>query len=96
MQRVLGPEHPDTLSSMNNLAIALRDMGQHAEAAQQHRRALAIRQRVLGPEHPDTLSSMSNLAMRLATWGSMRRRHSSTGRCWISGRGCWAPSTLPR
>ena len=34
-QRVLGPEHPDTLSSMSNLAKRLESMGQHAEAAQQ-------------------------------------------------------------
>jgi hypothetical protein len=34
MQRVLGEEHPDTLGSKDNLAIALDDAGRHAEAAE--------------------------------------------------------------
>lgn len=36
MQRVLGEEHPDTLGSMDNLAIALDDAGRHAKAAEVH------------------------------------------------------------
>jgi hypothetical protein len=31
-RRVLGPEHPVTLTSMNNLAIVLADEGRYAEA----------------------------------------------------------------
>ena len=29
-QRVLGPEHPDTISSINNLAACIQDMGRWA------------------------------------------------------------------
>ena len=35
-QQVLGDRHPDTLTSMSNLAAALQGMGQHAEAAELH------------------------------------------------------------
>ena len=51
-QSTAGPEDPATLASMNNLAAALDDMGQHKEAARQHRQTLQLRQKVLGPEHP--------------------------------------------
>ena len=60
--RMLGPDHPDTLASVNNLAIACQEAGRKAEAVRLHERALAGRVRVLGPEHPDTLASRNNLA----------------------------------
>ena len=65
----LGPEHPDTLASRNNLAEALREQGNHAGAEAEHRAVLDIRQRVLGAEHPDTLASRNNLASALYDQG---------------------------
>jgi tetratricopeptide (TPR) repeat protein len=61
--RMLGPDHPDTLASVNNLAIACQEVGRRAEAIRLHERALAGRVRALGPEHPDTLASRNNLAI---------------------------------
>ena len=61
--RMLGPDHPDTLASWNNLAIACQEVGRKAEAIRLHERALAGRVRALGPEHPDTLASRNNLAI---------------------------------
>ena len=61
--RLLGPDHPDTLASWNNLAIACQEAGRKAEAVRLHERALAGRVRALGPEHPDTLASRNNLAI---------------------------------
>jgi tetratricopeptide (TPR) repeat protein len=51
-ERVLGPEHPSTLTSMYNLAGVLRDQGKYEAAEEMHRRALELCERVLGPEHP--------------------------------------------
>ncbi len=59
--RVLGEEHPDTLTSMNNLAESLRALGDALGAWELHREALAARRRVLGEEHPATLNSIHNL-----------------------------------
>ena len=56
-RRVLGPEHPDTLASVHNLAIVLYDEGRYTEAERLDRETLDIRRGVLGPEHPDTLAS---------------------------------------
>jgi tetratricopeptide (TPR) repeat protein len=62
-RRVLGPEHPDTLTSMDSLALFLRSSElRKAEAETLYRETLDIRRRVLGPEHPDTLTSMLGLA----------------------------------
>ena len=51
-ERVLGPDHPDTLTARNNLAIAYRGAGRPDEAISLHEQALAARERVLGPDHP--------------------------------------------
>ena len=60
--RVLGPEHPDTLTIMANLASTYRSQGRWKEAEELQAQVLEMRKRVLGPEHPDTLTSMANLA----------------------------------
>ena len=61
-EATLGAEHPDTLSSVNNLGLALLWQGKYKEAETMHRRALEAKERVIGSEHPDTLTSMANLA----------------------------------
>ena len=68
-QRVLGPDHPYTLASMNNLGDRLGRLGQHDAAAYMARQALTAQQRVLGPEHPHTLNSMHNLSITLGELG---------------------------
>jgi hypothetical protein len=68
-QRILGPEHPETLGSRNNLAAALQFQGRNAEAEQENRAVIAIRERVFGAEHPDTLGSRNNLAAALRAQG---------------------------
>ncbi|KAL2036638.1 hypothetical protein N7G274_010664 [Stereocaulon virgatum] len=61
-KRVLGQEHPETLTSMSNLASTYRNQGRWKEAEQLEVQVAEIRKRVLGQEHPETLTSMSNLA----------------------------------
>ena len=66
---LLGPEHPDTLVSMDNLAGYLAAEGRYAEAEKLERATLDTRRRVLGPEHPDTAGSTHNLGCILARRG---------------------------
>ncbi len=61
-RRELGEEHPDTLRSMNNLAILYADQGRYEEAEPLDVQTLQLMKRVLGDEHPDTLWSMNSLA----------------------------------
>ncbi|KAH0563114.1 hypothetical protein GP486_002320 [Trichoglossum hirsutum] len=60
-KRVLREEHPDTLSSINNLGSVLESQGKYEEAEAMYRRALEGYEKVLGPEHPSTLSNINNL-----------------------------------
>jgi hypothetical protein len=61
-ERLLGPDHPETLISRNNLANAYQDAGWAGEAIPLHEQTLADRERLLGPDHPSTLISRNNLA----------------------------------
>ena len=58
---MLGPKHPHTLSSINNLASVLDSQGKYEEAEVMHRRALKGSEKVLGPEHPLTLKIANDL-----------------------------------
>ena len=62
-ERVLGPEHPDTLNILNSLAVLYVDQGKYEQVEPLYQRALEASERVLGPEHPDTLGSLNNLAL---------------------------------
>jgi len=53
-ETVLGKEHPETLRSMNNLAMVLSDRGKDEQAEEMLRQALRLRETVLGKEHPLT------------------------------------------
>ena len=58
----LGPDHPKTLASMNNLASSYAAAGRNDRALKLFEETLALRKAKLGPDHPDTLGSMNNLA----------------------------------
>ena len=62
---VLGPEHPETLDSRNNLAGILWREGHYAESEKLSRETLEISRRVLGRERQETLDSMNILALDL-------------------------------
>jgi tetratricopeptide (TPR) repeat protein len=70
-EKVLGPEHPDTATSLAGLAVLLQDQGDLVGARPLYERALAIREKVLGPEHPDTAASLANLALLLEALGDL-------------------------
>jgi tetratricopeptide (TPR) repeat protein len=61
----LGPEDPSTLSSRNNLAGVLGELGKYAESEAEFRAIVALDEKVLGPEKPFTLSARCNLAETL-------------------------------
>jgi tetratricopeptide (TPR) repeat protein len=54
-RRVLGPDHPNTLFNVSNLAGFLTDEGQYAESEALYKKALEDDRRVLGPEDRLTL-----------------------------------------
>jgi len=72
MRAVAGPRHPDTLVSMNNMALLLQDMDKVDEALPLFEEALEVKRSVLGPRDPGTLTSMNNLAMLLQDMGKLQ------------------------
>lgn len=54
---VFGPEHPRTLTSINNLAWLFQDLGMFKDAEELSRRVLDGREKTLGLDHPDSLKS---------------------------------------
>jgi RNA polymerase sigma factor (sigma-70 family) len=60
--RLLGPDHPDTLSSRNSLAAAYLAAGRVDEAIPLFEQILAVRQRMLDPDDSEILVSQNNLA----------------------------------
>ncbi len=69
IEQTLGPSHPDTARSLNNLAALLQEMGDYAAARPLAERALAICEQSLGPTHPDTGTILNNLAALLQEMG---------------------------
>ncbi|EED22761.1 kinesin, putative [Talaromyces stipitatus ATCC 10500] len=61
-KKLLGPEHEDTLSSMEIVGLIYMLKGQGEKAEQLFMRVMGKRKEVLGVEHPETLTSMANLA----------------------------------
>ncbi len=72
-QRQLGPDHPDTLTSQNNLASAYQDAGRVAEAIQLYELNLAERERLLGVDHPEHPELPGQPRRRLSGRGPGRR-----------------------
>jgi transcriptional activator/tetratricopeptide repeat protein len=67
-QRVLGPDHPDTLTAASSLTVALIYLGEHEQAHVVGEDALHRARRVLGPDHPVTLR-LAGAKITLTTLG---------------------------
>ena len=96
-ERVVGRDHPDTATSLNNLAALLQDKGDYEGAEPLYRRALDICERVLGKDHPDTATSLNNLAGLLHDKGEYEGAEplSTAGR-WRLLNGYWGETTRIR
>jgi tetratricopeptide (TPR) repeat protein len=60
--RILGVEHPDTITAMANLASTYLDLEKYTEAEKLEIQVFNGRCRILGVEHPDTIRAMRDLA----------------------------------
>ena len=67
-----GPEHPDTLTSLNNLGLVREKQGRFDQALRLYERALASQRQHLGEEHPNTLTSTNNLAVLQQKRGALK------------------------
>ena len=61
-RHVLGENHPDFATSLNNLAAVYESTGRYSEAELLYQEAMNIRRQVLGERHPAFGASLNNLA----------------------------------
>jgi hypothetical protein len=61
-KKKLGADHPDTLTSMANLASTFCNQGRWDAAEELEVQVIETLKKKLGADHPDTLTSMNNLA----------------------------------
>lgn len=69
-EKMLGRDHPNTLTCVSTLGSVLDNQAKYEEAEAMHRRALKAREKVLGPHSPMSVT----LAMRSRAKGNMKRR----------------------
>ena len=72
-KKVLGEEHPDYASSINDLGTLYINMGDYKKAEPYYLQALAIQKKVLGEEHPDYASSLNNLGILYSDIGDYKK-----------------------
>ena len=70
-ERTLGPNHPATANTLNNLSTYLDRRGRPQEAEPLQRRALDILEKRLGSLHPDTAAMLTTLAVMLDRQGKL-------------------------
>ncbi|MDT0542745.1 serine/threonine-protein kinase [Streptomyces lonegramiae] len=68
-ERVLGPDHPDTLVTRYEVAYALGRLGRWSEALHIYREVADARGRTLGREHPDALAARYEVGISLGRLG---------------------------
>ena len=72
---VLGPEHPGTVASMNNLAETLHELRDLEGARELYQQVFDIRERTFGFDRDEAVVSMNKLAKALRALGDLRRAH---------------------
>jgi len=65
-KRLLGDNHPDVATSLNNLAALYYSQGRYTEAEPLYREAIKIATQVLGKNHPDSQTIMENYKTMLS------------------------------
>ncbi|KAJ5769158.1 protein kinase subdomain-containing protein [Penicillium odoratum] len=67
-EKVLGPGHVSTLSTVGNLGNVYYDQGKLKEAEEMYQRALVGYEKTLGPDHTSTLNTVNNLRLLYNRW----------------------------
>jgi tetratricopeptide (TPR) repeat protein len=71
-QKVLGENHPNTLSAKHNLAYVLSQQGAYKEAQEMYEEVLTSEREMLRENHPNTLTTKHNLASVLSDQGAYK------------------------
>jgi hypothetical protein len=78
-KQLLGEDHPNTLTSMSNLASTYRNQGRWKDAEVLEVVVMEKRKQLLGEDHPHTLTIMANLASTYRSQGRWKGRRVGRG-----------------
>jgi len=70
-RRILGEEHPQTISSINQMGVLLDSQGKLEEAERYYREALEKSRRVNGEDHRETLTMINNMGYLMWAEGKL-------------------------
>ena len=90
-EKMHGSDHPDALTCISNVGLALYSQGKYERAETMHRRASEGRESMLGQNHADTLTSVFNLGNTLQSQGQSKRQKRCLDGHWKDERECWDP-----
>ena len=74
-KEILGENHPDTLTSLNNLASSYSSLGDYNKACELQNAVYNASKEILGEKHPDTLTSLNNLANSYSDLGDYNKAY---------------------
>ena len=72
-KEILGDNHLDTLSSLNNLASSYSDLGDYSKACELENLVYNAKKEILGEKHPNTLTALDNLACYHSDLGDYKK-----------------------
>jgi tetratricopeptide (TPR) repeat protein len=72
-ENTLGKDHPDTLTTVHNMAFIFRSQGQYNKALEWFERALDGREKSLGKGHPFTLTTVCGMAVTFDNQGQYEK-----------------------
>ena len=81
IDRVLGPEHPNTLATVNNLGLLYSDKGDYEQAEAYYTRCLEARERLLGTHQTKTHVTINNLGGLFQCKGDYEQAEAYFTRC---------------
>ncbi|KAF8418665.1 hypothetical protein EV426DRAFT_510248, partial [Tirmania nivea] len=62
-ENALGVDHPDTLTTIHNMASIFDMQGQYGKALEWYARVLTGKEKALGVDPPDTLTTVRNMTI---------------------------------
>jgi tetratricopeptide (TPR) repeat protein len=85
-EKTFGPDHPNVVKSVNNLAELYRVQGDYAGAEPLLKRALKRHEQALGETHPDVATVLDNMAALYNSMGKL----DLAGKFEDRAQGIWA------
>jgi tetratricopeptide (TPR) repeat protein len=90
-EKAWGPEHTETLDTVNNLGVLYAALGRLDEAEKMYQRVLQGYEKAWGPEHTSTLDTVNNLAVLYWKLGRLDEAEKMCQRALQGNEKAWGP-----